>query len=1094
MLYFCSVKQQTQLKTKMKKITQFLVMTVAMLFATMSFAQGVTTSSIGGQVTDEQGEPLPGASVIAIHIPTGSKYGAATDYKGYYRISNMRTGGPYSVTISYVGFKDFVQEGITLQLGQSKRISTKLSESAEALDEVLIISSTNGIFDSNKTGASTKITRKQVEGLPNISRGIADFARLTPQAQIRDDNEISIAGQNNRFNSFYVDGTINNDVFGLAGSGTNGGQTGVNPISIDAIESFQVSVAPYDVRTGGFAGGAINAVTRSGTNDWSGTAYYLLRNQDLAGKTPFDLRRDILDINGDVTGKEPGEKLADFTAQTYGVSVGGPIIKDKLFFFLNYEGQGDETPQPFDEDTYIGTSGAVDTVRDFLSNTYGYETGVTNSTNALDSDKLFLRLDYNINDNNKLSLRNNYVNSLQTSTGRSSAGTIRFGNSGREFESVTNTTTFEWSYSGKNTANNLILGYTTVRDDRNILGNPFPTIEINDGDGRIFAGSEPFSTANKLDTDTFTLTNNFEIYSGRHTITFGTHNEYTDVANTFFGRNFGEYTYNSLADFLADDANEYRIGYSLIGGVGDNSQGIAEFDVFQMGLYVQDEVQFTDDLKITAGLRFDVPFWSDGRENTDFNNRTIGLLEAAGKDLQGARVGQGPDNTVHVSPRVGFNWDVNGENKTQIRGGLGVFTSRMPLVWPGGAFNNTGTTVGAFRTFDDALIPDFNPDVNTQLRPTDPFQGNVDILAKDLRLPQVFKYSLAVDQKIPGGITLSGEVILNESLNAVNFENLNLGNPQFFTAGAGPRPNYGFSNGNLVDDTYQGIFLVSNTSEGSSWNANFTAAKSFNSNLIDGNVSLTYSYGESDVLFDSTSSQIISNWAFNESVNGSNDLDLSTSDFDQGHRIVGNAVVDFKWTENIKTRIGLFYEGAEGRPFSYIVGGGGSEGLIDDTGEGFLALPFIPNSESQANLVDDGDYTAAQQWEDFNAFIASDEHLSERRGQFAERNGARSDWSHIIDLKFEQEFSLVVNNKRHKLALTADIFNFTNLLNKDWGQRFFAGGFDTASLLNFEGFAADGVTPQYTFNDRVASTINQIDDAGLQSSRWQMQVGLRYSF
>ena len=1064
----------------MKKITQFLIAAVALLFSTVAFAQGVTTASLGGQVTDAQGEPLPGATVVAIHVPTGSKYGAATDFDGYYRISNMRTGGPYTITISYVGFENFVKEGVTLQLGESKRISTQMSESAETLDEVVITASNNGIFDTNKTGASTKITRKQVDALPNLSRGIADFARLTPQAQVIDDNEISVAGQNNRFNSFYVDGTINNDVFGLAGSGTNGGQTGVNPISIDAIESFQVSVAPYDVKIGGFAGGAINAVTRSGTNDWSGTAYYLLRNQDFAGKTP---------------GQEDGEKLADFTAQTYGVSVGGPIIEDKLFFFLNYEGQNDETPQPFDESTFNGTPGAADTVRNFLSNNFGYEAGVTNSTNSLASDKLFLRLDYNINDNNKLSLRNNYINALQTSTGRSSTGTLRFANSGRDFESITNTTTFEWSYSGKNTANNLILGYTSVRDDRNILGDPFPTIEIRDANGsRIFAGSEPFSTANKLDTDTFTLTNNFEIYSGKHTITLGTHNEYSDVANTFFGRNFGEYTYNSLDDFLNDDANEYRIGYSLIGGVGDNSQGIAEFDVFQAGFYVQDEVQFSDDLKVTAGLRFDVPFWSDGRENTDFNGRTVGLLEAAGKDLQGARVGQGPDNTVHVSPRLGFNWDVNGENKTQIRGGLGVFTSRIPLVWPGGSFNNTGTTVGAFRTFNDALIPDFNPDVNTQFRPDAPFQGNVDLLAKDLRLPQVFKYSIAIDQKIWGGITLSGEVIFNESINAVNFQNLNLGGTQFFTTGAGGRQNFGFSNDNLIDDTYQGIFLVSNTSAGSSWNANFTAAKNFNSSFIDANVSATYSYGESDVLFDSTSSQIISNWAFNESVNGSNNLGVSTSDFDPGNSIISNAVVDFKWTENIKTRIGLFYQGREGRPFSYVVGGRGSEDLIDDTGEGFLALPFIPANQADANLIDDGDYTAAQQWEDFNTFINSDEHLRDRRGQFAERNGARSEWSHIVDLKFEQEFSLMINNKKHKLAFTADMFNFTNFLNKDWGRRFFTGGFDTATLLNFEGFAADGTTPQYTFNDRVANTINQIDDAGLQSSRWQMQFGIRYSF
>ena len=1075
----------------MKNFHQILCISILILFSTVSFAQGVTNSSIGGQIKDNTGEPLPGGNIVAIHVPSGAQYGASTDFDGFYRISNMRSGGPYNVTISYVGFEEYVLEGINLQLGESKRISTQMVESAEALEEVVITAqSGNGVFDANKTGAGTRISRRQVEALPNVSRSIADFVRLTPQAQIREDNEISIAGQNNRYNSLYIDGTINNDVFGLAGSGTNGGQTGVNPISVDAIESFQVNVAPYDVKIGGFAGGAINAVTKSGTNEFSGGAYYLYRNQDLAGKTPGDV--------------ENREKLAEFTAQTYGVNLGGPLIEDELFFFLNYERQNDETPLPFDG-VYIGDSGldGVAQLSNFLQETYGYNTGdFQNNINSLESDKILLKLDWNVSDRNKISLRNNYVEANQISSSRSTASTINFENGGLEFKSVTNTASLEWSYSGDNVANKLILGYTTVRDDRGILGDPLPRIEINDGDGRIFAGSEPFSTANKLDTDVFTLTNNFEIFSGQHTITIGTHNEYTDVANTFFGRNFGEYTYNSLDEFFANDANEYRSSYSLIGGVGDDSQGIAEFDMFQLGFYLQDEIQFTDDFKLTMGLRFDVPIWSDGRENTDFNGRTINLLEAAGKDLQGARVGQGPDNSTHVSPRLGFNWNVDGKSNTQVRGGLGIFTSRIPLVWPGGAYNNTGTTIGVTRIFrprpgstSPNLVPEFNPDVTTQFQEDRPFQGNVDLLAKDLKLPQTFKYSIAVDQKIPGGITLTGEVLFNETVNAVNYENLNLEGPQFTTTGAGSRSNYGFE---LVDDTYEGIFLISNTSAGSSWNASLTASKNVYSSFLDLTTAFTYSYGESDVLFEGTSSQNISNWAFNESVNGSNALQVSTSDFDQGHRVIGSAVVDFKWSENTKTRIGLFYEGAEGTPFSFVIGG--RNNLINDTGESFVALPFIPSSFEDSNLVDATDRqgnvtaTAEEQYAAFDAFISDNDYLNSRRGQFAERNGARSRWSHIVDLKFEQEFSLNINNKKHSLAITADIFNFTNLINKDWGIRYFASGFDTATLLNFQGFADDNTTPEFTFNSRVDDAIDNVDDAGLRSSRWQMQFGVRYSF
>ena len=670
----------------MKKIC----LAFAALFVTaFAFSQGVTTSSMGGKITDASGEPLPGASVVAIHVPSGTTYGAATDFDGFYRISGMRIGGPYTVTISYIGYNDDINEGIFLNLGQSERISKQLSEGSTALEEVVITAQSNGIFDSKKTGSATNIDNRKVSALPNVSRSIADFARLTPEVQIREDNEISIAGQNNRYNALYVDGAINNDVFGLAGSGTNGGQTGVNPISIDAIESFQVNVAPYDVKIGGFAGGAINAITKSGTNEFKGTAYYLFRNQDLAGKTPG--------VDDDLR-----EKLPEFTAQTYGVSIGGPIIENKLFFFLNYERQNDETPQPF-EGTYDGDEGLGGITRfsDFLQSEYGYNPGTfDNNTETLESDKLTLRIDWNINENHKLSFRNNYVKADFFGIGRSTSTNIRFSNNGQNFESISNTASLELNSTfGNNLANTLILGYTRVRDDRGIAGDPFPTIEINDGDARIFAGSEPFSTANLLEQDIFTLTNNFEIYSGAHTITLGTHNEYSDITNVFFGRNFGEYTYSTLQNFFDDDANEYRSSYSLLGGVGDESVGAAEFELLQLGFYIQDEVQLSDNFKVSAGIRFDFPIWDDGRTNTDFNTRTIGLLEAAGKDLEGARVGQGPRTTAHVSPRLGFNWDVKGNRTTQIRGGLGIFTSRIPLVWPGGAYNNTGNNVANTRIF-----------------------------------------------------------------------------------------------------------------------------------------------------------------------------------------------------------------------------------------------------------------------------------------------------------------------------------------------------------------------------------------------------------
>jgi hypothetical protein len=995
----------------------------------------------------------------------------------------MRTGGPYSITISYVGFKEFKDENVFLNLGDSKKISVSLSEDANALDEVVVTGQSNSIFDSGKTGAETRISQRQVNTLPSLSRNIADFARLTPQAQVTGDDVISIAGQNNRYNAIYIDGAVNNDVFGLAASGTNGGQTGVSPISLDAIESFQVNVAPFDVRQSGFAGGSINAITKSGTNTFTGSAYTFLRNQDLASKTPVGL-----------VGDGEREKLDEFSSNIYGVRLGGPIIENKLFFFVNYEREERETPQPFEISSYRGDATAADlnTLTDFLSTNYGYDAGgYANNTSSLTSDKLIAKIDWNINENNTLSFKHSYVKAVQLDAPSSNTGSINFFNRAINFESITNSTALELNTKiGNKFSNNLVVGYTTVNDNRDPQGNPFPSVQIFDAAGTsIFFGSEPFSTSNLLEQQVLTITDNFEIYSGRHTITIGTNNEFSSSKNVFFRQNFGDYRFNNLDAFYAGTPNRYRHGYSLLGGSGDDSEGAAEFDLFQFGLYVQDEVNFSDNFKLTAGLRIDIPYWQDGLENEDFNTRTVQLLEEAGKDLQGARVGQGIDANVHLSPRVGFNWDVNGKKSTQIRGGLGIFTSRLPLVWPGGTYNNNGVTAG-FIQLTNANAPAFNPNPNTQFQ--DPPQGSgsvggqVDLFAKDFMLPQVFKTNIAVDQQLPGGFTFSADFIWNDNITAVTYENINIAGPQFETTGAGSRPNYGYVK---VDNTYSDIYLGSNTGAGSSYNVAATLSKNFISSKFDVRASATYSYGESTVLLDATSSQNSSQWRNLETVNGSNRPDLSISDFSPGHRVLANSTFEFKWTDKIKTRIGLFYEGAEGSPFSYVYNG---SDLLSDTGS-FSALIYVPRNAAEAQLIDDGDVSAAAQWAALDAYIESNDYLSTRRGQFAERNADRSDWTHILDLKFAQEFGITFGKKVHRFELTADIFNFTNFLNKEWGVRTFAN-FGQVQLLNFEGFEADGTTPQFTFDERSTETDNIIDDSGLQSSRWQMQVGLRYTF
>ncbi len=1065
----------------MKNFKNWLVVLV-LISSTVMFGQGVTTSAINGKIIDSNSEALPGANVVAVHDATGTIYGASTDFDGYFRIANMRSGGPYTITISYVGFKDHKVSNVFLQLGQKFAINHKMIESANALEEVVVRGTSNSLFDGNKNGASTTITSAMVKTIPSVSRGLGDFVRTTPQAQVNG-STISIGGQNNRYNAIYIDGAVNNDVFGLASSGTNGGQTGVSPISVDAIESFQISVAPFDVRQSGFSGGSINAVTRSGTNNIEGSIYGFLRNQNLSGKTPVDL-----------AGDKDREKLDEFTSKTYGVRVGGPIIEDKLFFFINYERQENETPSPFSFDNYIGNSSLTDVqgLKDYLQTTYGYDAGIFgNSISSLESDKFNVKLDWNISKKHKLSLKHSYVSAEQFNAASSYYRGISFSNRSISFPSTTNSTAIELNSSlSDRVSNNLIIGYTTVDDNRSFVGSPFPSVKIKDGAGSIRFGSEPYSTGNYLKQSTLTFTDNLEIYHGAHTITLGTNLEYSKADNLFIRQNFGDYTYDSLEDFYnGAKPDNYSRSYSLLGGIGDDSNGAADFSVFQAGLYAQDDVQVSDNFKVSVGLRIDAPFWEDGLVNKDFNTRTIALLEAEGKDLQGAKVGKGVSTSLHLSPRVGFNWNVKGEYKTQLRGGFGIFTSRMPLVWPGGTYSNNGLVAGGARTSDLPNGGDFIPDFDGQPTPvavnSGAVGGQVDLFASSFKLPQVFKVNIALDQKLPfWGLIGSGELLYNKNIYAVSYENLNLKGPAGYLKGADNRPYY--NRYSSIDKTYRGIFLASNTSEGYSWNGSFTLTKPM-TNGFGG--SLTYSYGDSYTVFEGTSSQNSSQWRNQISVNGKNSaLPASRSQFAQGHRVMVNGSYEFKWNENIKTTFGLFYQGVNGASFSYVYKEG-RDLLNDDSRDN--ALIFVPKKSSDINLVDSSDLTAAEQWTALDAFIKGDDYLNSRRGEYAEINADRAPWNHIVDLKVLQDFSLNIGGKKHTFEASFDIFNFTNLLNKKWGVRKYVANYGKIGLL--ETIKA-GENPEFTFNPSVVENRFDIDDSGIQSSRWQMQVGLRYIF
>ncbi|WP_422362013.1 TonB-dependent receptor [Reichenbachiella sp.] len=1088
---------------KQKNFLSRLLLAFSLLLSSqLLLAQGVTTSGMNGKVVDDKGAELPGATVIAIHAPTGSKYGAVTDATGFYRIPNMKAGGPYNLTISFIGFENSTQEGIYLTLGQTFKLDATLSSGATELQEVVVVAGEGEIFDGNRTGAGTTIGSDQISTMPSASRSIRDFARITPQAQITEGNDgfsISIAGQNNRYNAIYIDGAVNNDVFGLAGSGTNGGQTGVNPFSVDAIEQFQVAVAPFDVRISGFSGGAISAITRSGSNEVEGSAYYFLRNESLAGKTPKDLR-----VN------DEREKLAEFSARTYGFRVGGPIIKDKVFFFVNYERQDDETPQPFNVANYTGNSGAseLSNLRSFVNTNFGYDIGeYANTTRTLVSDKITAKFDFNLGDNHKLVVKHSYVGAENLEARNSGNMNVGFLNGSEEFNTKTNSSTIELSSSfGNNFANKLILGYTSVRDDRDPKGDPFPSVFIADGlstssgDGEgITFGAEPFSTANLLDQDVFTLTNNFDIFKGNHTITIGMHHEFSKTKNLFQAFNYGQYEYLTMADFMNDaNPNIFQRGYSLISDkVGDESDGAAEFSMYQLGLYIQDEYNVTNDLKLTAGLRVDLPFWAESDVNNDFNTRTIPLLEAAGKDLEGAEVGKKVKTAPHFSPRFGFNWNVNGEGDLQVRGGIGVFTSRVPLVWPGGTYNNNGVNNGfLFLGSWFATTPTFEPNVNNQPVGAAPGsgvnEGNVDLFAPDFKLPSVMKVNVGLDKKLPfWGLMGSVEVMYNKNINAIYYQNLNIGDPVGNLEGADNRARYSRSD---IDGTYGRIMFASNTSEGYSWNTAFTITKPVERGFGG---SLSYSYGDSQTTFEGTSSQNSSQWRNHQTVNGKNgSIPTTRSDFSQGHRFQLNMSYTKNWSEKIRTTVGVYYELNQDVPVSYVYREG-DDLLGDDSRDN--ALIFVPTNRSQINLVDLVDdnnnvvLTADEQWTALDDFIDSNDYLSKRRGRYAERNGDRGPWQNTLDLKLIQEFAL----NKNRLQLSLDIFNFTNLINKDWGQRKFVNSGEVA-LIQTEDVVDNGdgtFTPSFTFDPSlVENGISRVDDSGIQSSRWQMQLGVRYIF
>lgn len=1048
-----------------KKILPFIIALIAIPFLTQA---QVTTSSLTGFVQNSKNEALTGSSVQVVHLPTGTTYKTIARKDGRYDIVNMIPGGPYAVTISFVGYKNYSVSDLVLPLGENTRIDVTLQLESTVLNTVIVAGVTANT--RKKTGASMSISKDRINSLPTLSRSILDYTKLTPQA-----NGNSFGGMSNRFNNITIDGAVNNDVFGLASTGTPGGQASTTPISLDAIQEIQVVLAPYDVSYGNFTGGGINAITRSGTNKFEGSVYYFTKN-------------------GNTTGKDPISRIKTnpFTDEQYGIRIGGPIIKNKLFFFLSGELARKTSPTIFNagDSNAVLTKTEAQQLSDTLLAKYHYDAGTTDAFDAAtQSDKIFGRIDWNLTSNHHLTIRHNYIKAFDDNISRSTS-LFRYGNNTYRFNNKQNITVMELrSRFGKSASNDLILGKHQIRDFRTTLGALFPSVEISKGAATIQLGSDRSSVANELDQDIFEITDNVKLFKGKNTITIGTHNEFFKFRNLFVNNFNGRWRFASLSDFYNNFPRQFDVGYAADKNAGAPE---AKFKAAQLGFYAQDEIQINQKFLLIVGLRADVPI---------INSRPS-YNKAVDSTFKGQySTSYIPNRKLLWAPRVGFNYDVEGDRKIIVRGGIGIFTGRVPFVWISNQFGSTGlllkTTSQTDATpttapFDVNNGNGFNPDVSQQSGigtgvPT----YEVNMIDKGFKMPQVVRVNLAVDQKLPGDINLTVETIFSKTINNVFYQDVNL------TPAVGvvdPAYNNGFdkriayatsTNARRLNTTFTNALLISNTSRGYAFNIGFTLNKTWKHFFGQ----LAYNYNSASDVNSGASSTALSNWEFVQVVGNPNDPKAAISNYELRHRITAVAAFNINFLKHFKTSIGFFYNGNSGQPFSYLVNGD-----LNSDGRFGNDLIYVPNNPSEIKFVDRLNSagtaiiaTAAQQSADFEAFISKDKYLSKRRGQYTERNGRSTPWEHVVDARISQDLYLSVSGRKHDIQLSFDVFNFTNLLNKEWGRNYSVTNqaYNLLTTINRASgpFAGKG----YNFTPQNPWSMNY-------GSRWQGQIGIRYSF
>jgi outer membrane receptor protein involved in Fe transport len=1085
-------------------------------------AQGVTTGAIGGLITDSTGNPIGQVQVQIVNRNTGYTVGGLTRENGRYLIPALEAGGPYSVTARRIGFQPQTRDNVYVSLSQTTPVDFRLGQQVAQLTGVTVVATTSD-FSSSRQGVETTLSDSMLQRIPTLSRDIVDFVKISPQVVRPLDGGPSAGGTYNRFNNFTIDGASQNDRFGLGSSGgTPGGATGGRLISIDAVKEMQVLLSPSDVRHGNFSGMLLNAVTKSGTNDFTGSAFFAYRDSKF-GRDTAVIRDSKIEVS------------------QFGFTLGGPIIKNKLHFFIAPEFQQRSQPSsgPFVGQTTneagIVAADSVEAVRQALAGRFDVgSSGRVNNDNPLTN--LFGRLDYQISENHRLVFRqlinsaesdafSRNATSFNTAVGVQSSG-FRLSSNGFTTKNTNNSSVFQlYSYFSGGKSNELIVGYNTVKDERIV---PVKAPEISIGvtppggtspTASITVGTEQFSPDNLLKQKILEVQNNFSLPWQAHNFTFGARYERTDIFNNFAQQAFGAYKFANIAALRSNTPLNYAFAYSNGGPIA------AEFDVGQYSAYAQDQWNITDKLSMTYGLRLDVPQFGDAPVA---NDTIAARFRAAG--INDVRTDAKPKNQLLWSPRIGLNYDPTGDRKNQIRAVAGVFTGPPPLIMIGNAYANTGLGLVRLLCSGAGQVPAFTTDVDQLPRacagqpaplPGQAGTAGVNVTDPDFKYPQNFTGSLGFDRQLPWGTIFTFEGLYRKAINGVLVVDRNIRDPLTRSNGAPITDRTGrvlywadslsttggarrviTTIGRPAVSFSEGVIEVTNQSKDYNWSVSGQLRKSFGGDL---DLTASYTYLESKDVQSLTSDRAISNWRNGMQPFGSiTDPPLANSYFDRPHRLVASGNYTLPW-KSWATNVSLYYEGTSGSVLTYTSNG-------DLNGDGFNGNDaiYVPTGPTDPNIafgtVVAGVFTPnAQMAQDFDNFVSENKCLNEQRGSIMERNSCRGPWQNRMDFSLRQSLPTV---RGQRLAVQLDILNFLNLLNKDWGQwslPTLSQNFPQQSVLIMRARTTGSLTQSvngFEFDSRVRSNSDPtatsagafIERASSEANFYRMLLTVRWSF